>query len=449
MRSCVVTFDTMMNGTDDEPPMERSFDLLTWRVSLADAALTPSGIELAGWAQQLAGAGAADASALLFDVAALHQGFSWQAQANRRSRPTIFGRSPDHAASHADKGTLDRATADLLALARRIHSADFHACPVPPASAARIDLADVAETAHMLRRLLEQAWAPDEQEELAARLAALARAALTLPMIDYRQFAFSPLTVLVPAIATVGLIDFALQTRDLWSGPAGSPALFHHVARLDSYGLGPFLSNVGGLARASRDVFDLARLARDAAVGAGATDTKLERWITLLSRGCRGALLNEIVDDLGDMAAGAALSGILVQVASRRPTVVDLAMVMRLRDAGLDNGDFALAARAQQVIVRLRPDSELEGVILGSIEASDGAFASAGTIFRYWLTRSPDNEDLRARLAATEAERFDRFFISSGFSSPADRRDTRLRRRGLAAEYPRRRGERLRAVDPG
>jgi len=441
--------------------METSFDLLLWRGGLADAAPVPTGRDLADWAGRLADAGEDAGAALLFDVAALFQGFSPQAIASRQGAAAAmpFGQNP----APAGHWTLHRGLAELRDLARMAAAAGRPrlADPPLPAQSGRPDnpagigegtpapaaMGDIAVVARQLRASLESA--STDMGELAMLLASLAEAGRRCPALDYRAFAQAPLGLLVPAIATAGLIDFALSTRDLWGAPLGSPALFHHAARLDSAGLGPYLGNVGRLTRNSRDVIDLAAIAHDAAVEAGDEEAAPAAWIVLLSRGCRDELLREVVDDLGDQAMHDALAAILDRVASRPAAAIDADMVRRLRDAGLDNADYALAARAQQVIVRLAPDNRLEGVILGSIEASGGEFGRAEAIFRHWLALAPDDLDLRERLLAVKTDRFDRFAIPHGYGSPADRRDTRLRRRGVPPDYPRRPGQRLRAVDVG
>lgn len=437
-----------------------SFDLLLWRRALADAAPVPTACDLADWAGQLGNAGEGAASALLADVAAIIQGFSPQAVASRGGATAIFA-AP--AAAAAGAWTLHQAMAELRLLAQRAAAVRRPRLndPPGPAPSGRPDnpagigdgipapaaSSDIVAVAHRLRALLEDADA--ETGELATLLAGLVEADRRYPTLDYRTLAQSPLTSLAPAIAAAGLIDFALSTRDLWSAPSGSPALFHHVARLDSAGLGPYLDNVGRLTRDSADMFDLARMAQSAASVAGDDAADPAAWLVLLSRGCPSRLLNEIIDDLGDAAMHGALMAVLRRVASRPASSIDIAKVMRLRDAGLDNGDYLLAARAQQVIVRLRPNDKLEEIILGSIEASGGEFGRAEAIFRYWLGQAPDDPELRERLLAVRTDRFDRFALPHGFGSPTDRRDARLRRRGVPPDYPRRRGERIRAVDVG
>ncbi|WP_139198118.1 hypothetical protein [Sphingomonas gellani] len=445
--------------------METSFDLLLWRGTLADAPPVPTARDLAEWAEVLADAGEDAGAALLSDVAALHDGFSPQMIASRTgsacARPAGYPSRPDGASLD---WTLHLGLSELSELARRAAAAGRPrlARPLLLPLSCRADnigtgalvpgaIGDIAVTARTLRTALESEIGAEgrSSDKLATLLASLVEADRRYPALDYRAFAQASLTLLVPAIAMIGLLDFALSTRDLWSGPLGSPSLFHHVARQDSAGLGPYLGNVGRLARNSHDVVDLARIACRAAAEGGDGDAALEAWIALLSRGCRREMLYEIVDDLGDQAAHGPLLAILDRTASRPAAAIDTDLVRRVRDVGLDNGDYALAAHAQQVIVRLAPDNRLEGVILGSIEASGGEFGRAEAIFRHWLARTPDDLDLRERLLDVTRDRFDRFAIPHGYGSPADRRDTRLNRRGVSPDYPRRSAERIRAVDVG
>ncbi|WP_242097988.1 hypothetical protein [Sphingomonas sp. CROZ-RG-20F-R02-07] len=439
--------------------METSFDLLLWRETLTDAAAVPTGYDFAQWAQCLDDAGKPAAAALLANVAVLHQGFSPQAIASRERSSAANNPLGACPGSNGD-WTLHRAMAELRALAGLATKANLPSFAEPPAPVpsgrpdnpagigegipAPATIGDLADTARQLRELMESPSV--DAEPLATLLAGLVEANRRCPALDYRVFAAAPLDLLVPVIATIGLIDFALSTRDLWSAPLGSPELFHFTAQLDSTGLGPYLNNIGRVVRDSRDMGDLARIARHAA---GTDQGDLTPWIVLLSRRCPRELLYEIVDDLGDVGAETALSAILNRVTSRPAAAIDQSIVMRLRDAGLDNAHFGLAARAQQVIVQLSPESALEGLILGEIEASGGAFARAEAIFRYWLDRLPDDRELAERLVAAKTNQFDRFALTSGFGSPANRRDTRLRRRGVPARYPRRIGDRIRAVDVG
>lgn len=413
--------------------METSVDLLVWRESLARVGPVPDARDLREWTQLLAAAGADAEAALLSDVATLAEGFSPQARAARagteRSGPP---------SGPATGSTLGLARHELRSLGRAF--APGLIAPPAPGPGGRHGTLDAATAARGLRAMLEDGREADTAD-LAAMTAALAEANRRLPALDFRAFARAPLGLLVPAIATVGLIDWALATRDLVAAPLGSPRLLHRAAALDGSGLGPYLGNVGRLVRDAADLFDLARIAAEAG------GSEVEPWVALLSRGCGGGLLHQVVDELGDLAAHGALSAILDRTGSHPATVIDIGLVARIRDAALDIGDYPLAARAQGIIARLRPHSRLEAVILGTIEASGGAFGRAEAIFRDQLSRSPDDADLRARLEAAQVDRFDAFRVARGFGSPIDRQDTRLRRRGEHPGHARRPGERMYAAE--
>jgi hypothetical protein len=279
---------------------------------------------------------------------------------------------------------------------------------------------------------------------LIAHLEGLTEIARRLPKLDYRCYAYGDLDLLVTAIATTVLGDFALRIRDLVDGPLGSPDLFHRSARLSMVGLGPWFSNVGRVIRDSRDLFDLARIACAAAGRDG--DDAVGAWIVLLSRGCSGGLLRQIIDDLADYGAMAPLSLILDHTLCRSATVIDDGLVMYLRDAALDNADHQLAARAQAAIVRLWPDRLWEQEILGTILAGGGQLREADATYRSALARDPHHSGIRMRLAALGTSAFEPFLIRQGFASPSDRVHTRLNRRGVAFDYARRKGTRVLAV---
>lgn len=430
--------------------LETSFELLLWRTALADGGPVPTGTDLAEWAEMLAKSGAAAAATLLDDVACLYRGFPPPTSAGRARREP------------AREWTLHIALDEMLSLARDLAPAGLpglaparraevsgrpdnpagigDGIPAPPAPD------DIAALARQLRLALESDFGGDAAASAADLHARLVEAHGRLPFLDHRTFAQTSLDLLAPAIATAGLTAWALGTRDLVATPLGSPLLLHRAARLDGAGLGPYFRNVGRLVRDAADLFDLARLAAAETDGGGARAT-IGAWIALLSRGCQGTLLCEIVDDLGDSDAGDVLRVILDRAVSRPAAAIDFDMIFRIRDAALDNADYPLAIRAQRAVVRSRPDSKLEAVILGTIEASGGDYVRAEATFRHWLARSADDADLRARLSAVRASRFEEFRVARGFGSPADRQDSRLRRRGIVPDYPRRRGERIEAVD--
>ena len=423
--------------------METSLDLLAWRVSLGSARTVPLASDLAAWAERLAGAGAQEEASLLSDVAALHRGFpSDMTQVDSALGPRW---TPQRAMDELHLLASDFSIAGLPSLVPSKSPALRDHSDIKDESDAQISvLTDVVSIARMLRMVLGGALV--KSSSVAATLGnSLAMASKRLPSFDYRSYSHSSIDLLVPAIATVGLFDWALATHDLVRAPLGSPDFLHRAASLSEAGLGPYFRNVGYVTRDAADVFDLARIAAKAS---GVPDRRdaVGAWTVQLSRGCRAEQMRELIDELGDHGAHDVLSGILDRLIVQLPSVIDIDIVLRIRDAALDNGDYRLAVRAQKTVVRLSPESRLNGMILGDLEASRSEFARAEAIFRYWFEQSPDN-DIRARLVAVERNRFDEFRVTRGFGSPAVRQEKRLRRRGIPPDYPSRRGERLTAVD--
>ena len=408
----------------DAARLETGFDLLAWREELRRGPPTPQDGDLADWAVRLGVAGHDAVGSLLENVTAIQRGF-----------PPPYSRPPE---GLSGDNMMARAMAELAELGRAA-AGTTSAIAIPETRDTDIE-AIVRNLLWLLRRPLA---------DQAGMLLGMLRGLAARPRIDYRAFAPAALSVLVPAIAAAALIDFAQHMRDLWDAPAGSPVLFHRAARFDRGGLGPYFANVDRLARHGRDVIALAGVARDAALNAGAVGNALTLapWIALLSRGCGHALLRELIDDLGDAGACDLLSAILDGIVTYPAAEVPMPVVMRLRDAALDNADFALALRAQIAIARLRPDSELEMALLGAIQASGGAWRQAEATFRGWLAVSPGDGEVRQRLDALEAGRFEAFIVDRGFGSPPNRQIGRLLRRGILPDHHRRPGQRIDAVE--
>lgn len=414
--------------------MSATVELLIWRASLETAPRIPRAIDLRDWAGVLAAAGETSGATLLEDTAALWQGFG-------------------QPAADASAWTVGIVLAELAALGR-----DFAPQPVAPpmrrvsgypdeeggigpAKPPVAPPADLAAAAAALRAFLASPSCSGADAAAAETiLASLIEARKRLPDLDYRDLRDAPLGELAGAIGLVALAGFALATRDLAEPPLGSIAFLHRTARLDPEALGPYLSGVGRVARKAADIFDLA--GRAAEGGRGSANA----WTALLARGCSGPLLMEIIDDLGDASRAAPLALILDRMLSTAGHV-DLPLVRRIRDCGLDNADWRLAARGQAAIVRLRPQDYHEQVILGSIQATGGDYGSAEWTFRECLRQRPDDEDAGARLYAVRRNGFRGFEVSRGFETPADRQETRFRRRGILPDHIPRTGERITAVD--
>ena len=234
--------------------------------------------------------------------------------------------------------------------------------------------------------------------------------------------------LLAAAVGYNSVQAFLLNTKDLALAPLGSAEVLYRAARLDSSGLGPYFSNVAQIARRSRDIRELVHAASEAALERG-VDVGGEAWIGLLSRRLSGPLLNEVIDDLGDLGDSAALSIIFERASSFPDAGIDLNLVTRIRDAALDNLDYDLASRAQGLVARLKPGNMSERMILGSIDASAGRRTAAEQAFLAILALEPESADTLARLKAVSSGGFGPFAVRQGYGSPKDRQTTRLRRR--------------------
>ncbi|WP_419827784.1 hypothetical protein [Sphingomonas sp.] len=412
--------------------------LMVWRASLATARPVPDATDLDDWAVILAEAGEAGAAALLRDAAAISRGLPAPATpvaTPRRAIDILFAELDTLAAGFAPRATPPAP--------RRFSGRPDEAAGIGPSIPPPSPPADLAAAGAGLRAFLS-APAPDDAQaaRAAATLAGLVEAHARLPDLDYRMLRDAPLDELAFAIALTALGDFALAVRDLATPPLGSIRLLHRVARLDADGLGPYLSAVRRVAQRGTDIFEFARRA----AGDAGEDDAFEAWIALLARECPEPLLLDVIDDLGDANRSAVLHLILDRVLSRFAGV-ELDVVRRVRDAGLDNGDWRLAARAQAAITRLRPRDHHELVILGSIEATAGDFEAAEMTFVECLRRSPQDEDAAVRLLAARRHRFEGLEVLGGYGAPPVRTEARLRRRSIIPPYPTRRGERLFTVD--
>ena len=72
-----------------------------------------------------------------------------------------------------------------------------------------------------------------------------------------------------------------------------------------------------------------------------------------MSRGLTDGLLDEVIDDLGDRNGYFALEIILERLLQVPVAELDTRRLARIRDAALDNLDYALASHAQRALVGL------------------------------------------------------------------------------------------------
>jgi len=309
---------------------------------------------------------------------------------------------------------------------------------IGPGIPARDPPANAVELAARLVRLLADD-SPDVPA-LAEALADAAELARRLPAFDWRTFADAAPERLAAAIATGVLADFAADVRDLACRPYGSPKLVWQSARLAPHGLGPWFSNVRNIVRGGDDVFDLARSV------AGDDERGWSGWVALLSRRMPPWLFRHVADDLADHGLSLALDAMLGRALARRTAFLDIATITYLRDAALDIGAGAVAARAQAAICARHPDDMDQLQTLATIHADAGDLAQAhGLLLK--VQRLAPARDITMRLEALGTPAWAAFAIEHGFGSPSDRADNRRARRRVPWSYPRRRGDRIAAVE--
>jgi hypothetical protein len=439
------TFETTQVGTNGRLPPSFLGERLRL-LAQADSVEEHNRVE---WAQLCLREGAPAAARLLFEVAFLQQGFSPQLLAVQDRIASETGLWPPEVEADAlppsDTGTVEIAIGEIRGLARALcrqfsrptagHWSDNGVASSkvrsPEPALTDVGSDDLHAPVHALYLALRRATETRCVADVETAVALLFDAAGHSALVDIRTFGAASLPLLGAAIGFAGVCEFVTSNRDLIRGAYGSPELLHRTARLNSGGLGPYLGNVQRIVRKSRDVFELAYLARDAAEGEGVS-TGVEPWVALLSRRLGGPLLDEVIDDLGDLDARVALTMIYDRAANLPDNRIDLRLIRRLRDVALDNLDYDLAAQAQALIVRLRPDMLLERIILGDIDGTAGRLAAAEQSFLACLHVTPTDQHVARRLAAIRSRSFHPFEVRRGFGSPEGRQVARLHRRERA-----------------
>jgi hypothetical protein len=424
-----------------------AFDILAKRARVASMDRIASVQDQIEWANLCLAKRERGLAKMLYQIAFVREGLSAQLQAKQAGYaklaglPQAFG-FPIRGVK--DAGTIEIAVSDIRKLAHAL-SAQFAQGLMAPTEPTPNTLPHAATPAHrvatpdppsdvaaMIERLyqfLYRSNSPAQTEKVEALITQLQIANWQVPEFDFRPFHVAPLPELVMAMAFSGLQDFINQHQDLISLPFGSAETLNALARLDSFGLGPYFANVPRLARRSRDIFELADIAASASEEVGIDVVDVSLWTAFLSRGTKGPLLWEIIDDLGDRDERTALTVILHREASKPSDQIDISLITRLRDTALDNLDYRLAGRAQALIVELRPNQVLEWLILGEVEGSAGRIGTAEQALLRCLELQPDYEDATTRLFALRSHNFDPYAVTMGFGSPEDRRLNRLRRR--------------------
>lgn len=443
-------------AVDEEP-----LDFTLWRAQLHAAPVVPSVHEQIGWAALLQTVGLPDpATQSLLKTAALRRGFSPQLLGTGLSEQPRLQPAAFTVAAPA-RLTIDIAIAELTgfaqALAGHLPSAmpDGGGSDVPvgsphaalPQSARPAAVsADFGELIDDLHAFMQAPALPADLSDAERMLERLGAAMLRQPEIDYRRFAGAPIPALAYAIALVSLRELVQSNMDLMEGPLGSAAMLYHAARFDSAGLGPYFCNVRHLVRRSRDVFELAHIAQTASQEAGAP-VDLDVWMALLSRALDGPLALEVIDDLGDLGMTGTLASLCCSIARLPIDRTDRKTAIRIRDAAIDNAHWELAARAQELLVRIDPSMLHEIGILATIHATAGNVTAAEQLFRECLALAPDFEDAALRLFALRTGRFGRFALRGGYETPIDRKLARMHRGDVSPARPGMTGGRILAVE--
>ncbi|GGE89121.1 hypothetical protein GCM10011404_22470 [Sphingomonas prati] len=293
---------------------------------------------------------------------------------------------------------------------------------------------DAALLCSALVSTLSRPEGPDTHHALAAILDAIRAEILDRPDTP-ADLVGQPVSTLVSYAVVAGLRDWTLAHHDLAYAPFGSAALLHAAARCRAGGLGPWLDNVPLLLRTSQDVFALARIAQERA-GQPIDDDALERWSGLLALSLDPGMQLDIIDDLGDRGMQRALRQLLSDIIRAPGRALEREMLWRIRDAGIDNGDYDLATGAQRRLATRDPHSRVEWMVLGEVQASGGDYDGAERSLRTALSLEPDDRPTIERLDAVLTRNFAGFAIRTGFGSSRDRilrRTARLERFAAAS----------------
>jgi hypothetical protein len=406
-----------------------SLDLMLFRSGLGSAQEIPDVADLMALGELCLAHGAREQARMLYETVFILQGSSRQARAvqARIAQGTGLWDTDPFVATEAPASpgasTIEIAVAELEEFAPLLTERQRGRSPLPvpavqPGSIGSL-LGDLPGIASRLHAFLGEP-APADGWQAADRLLQQIRAiAFEGAALDHRGFHAAPLPLLAAVMSFVCLREFVLANHELVSRGSGSAEILHRAARFDSAGLGPYLGNITQIAKRSRDLFELAGIA---AAAAGSGDTAdIHRWVVILSQHLRPEVRNEVIDDLGDLAASSALNAFYDRAVRQPDHRIELPLVFRVRDAAIDIGDLELARRAQSLVARLRPDQALERMILGSIEATAGLLRAAEENFLECLRMSPDFTEATERLTALRRHAFDDYRVLEGFGTPPDR----------------------------
>ena len=393
-------------------------------------------------AELLLATGYRNHAALLYDLVFLRDGFAGESiavQAEIGARTGLWPEPPSPPpAIHPDPGHVTELTiADvrhLLAVPRPTQIADLPATHT----------ADLKDLCEKLCAALRQSSAP---EALGGLLVDAKRAALDAspPAVED---AVGGIATVTEAIALNILRQFLLANYDLAYAPLGSSRLFHAAARSHPAGLGAYGRNLGATVSNGRQLLGLIQLAGGTPGSADVSRDDIQDWAAIFSTRLTGGALHDAIEELGDLGYLRALHAILAHALRDPSASPDRQLLMRVRDAGLDDNDLELARQAQQALARWWSGDKHEWLALGDILAYRGDYDQSRDAFLTALRLDPGDGHANASMAAFDAGDFTRLHNQGGFGTPAHRRIIRAERRSGTARPISRAAEIARLDEP-
>ena len=334
-----------------------------------------------------------DLAAALYGAAALDLGFSGSFLAGLRQvndRAGLWKTMPaaEEAARHGFSVDLAVETlARLIPLCGVLPEPDEIDLPrldVPAASANPAPA--LAALATRARKVLRESVPASGDGRLLNLVRELAPELAGLPPLRIDAHIGLDLASLAGIVVLERLRIFTARNQALF---AAAPAdVFSSVARLPTDVLGPFFSNVRRLIRDVRDIFGLI----DAAVGGRADFDTMTTWVVLLSAHLSAEQLAALTSELGDRGMVAALHGILSWLARLNDPTEYYGVAASIRDSCLDVDAFAVAERAQRLIVRWRAVDAQEWRRLGEIHYLCADMEGAKTALERAIALKPSDQ---------------------------------------------------------
>jgi hypothetical protein len=289
----------------------------------------------------------------------------------------------------------------------------------------------VGDLCEQLCAVLRHPVTDRSREDLDRLLARVQHEVLSQPSLDFRSYV-GEIPLMAACLAFNSFRSFFLSNYDLAYPPFGSTELFDMMARLDGVGLGTYATNMTQLIGNCRDIFGMIQLAAGTKSDGTVERDLLETWSVRLSQHVDGSLLHGLIEELADLGLMAAIWGIYGRIVRQSDVFPDMGILWCIRDAGLDNGDVSLALAAQKEVLRWSPDSTIEWIVLGEMEATYGQMEEAKASFMRALRIEPAHKGAKERIEALRTGRFERFTINGGFGSSNTRKLLRSARQRQA-----------------